>query len=141
RIDRVQDPVDPQRKDDGLTPGASQTIIVNSNTNWAQQLEIWKTPYGFLKAAAANNATVKSQSVGGKEYNVVTFMGQNKAKVNGYINDQNMLERVETWIDNAVTGDTLLDISYTAYKDFAGAKFPTEIVEKQGGYPTMDFTV
>jgi glyoxylase-like metal-dependent hydrolase (beta-lactamase superfamily II) len=52
-----------------------------------------------------------------------------------------MLERVETWVDNAVTGDTLLDISYTGYKDFSGAKFPTKIVEKQGGYPTLDLTV
>jgi glyoxylase-like metal-dependent hydrolase (beta-lactamase superfamily II) len=141
RIDRVQEPIDPQRKGGGLTPGATQTIIVNANTGWTQQLEIWKTPYGFLRAATANNATVKSQTVGGKKYNVVTFMGQNKAKVNGYINEQNMLERVETWIDNAVTGDTLLDISYTGYKDFAGAKFPTKIVEKQGGYPTLDLTV
>src|SRR5262245_26552690 len=141
RIDRVPEPVDPTRKGGGLAPAASQTIIVNANTGWAQQLEIWKTPYGFLRAATANNATVKSQTVGGKKFNVVTFMGQNKAKVNGYINDQNMLERVETWIDNAITGDTVLDIGYNSYKDFAGAKFPTKIVEKQGGYPTLDLTV
>src|SRR5262245_50485911 len=141
RIDRVPEPVDPQRKGGGLAPAATQTIIVNANTGWAQQLEIWKTPYGFLRAATANNATVKPQTVAGKKYSVVTFTGQNKAQVNGYINDQNMLERVETWIDNAVTGDTLLDISYTGYKDFGGAKFPTKIVEKQGGYPTLDLTV
>src|SRR2546422_3116754 len=87
----------------------NQTVIVNANTPWVNQLEIWMTPYGFLKAAAANNATVKSQTIGGKKYNVVTFMGQNKAKVNGYISEQNMVDRVETWIDNAMLGDMLFD--------------------------------
>jgi len=66
-------------------------------------------PYGFLRAATANNATVKPQTMGGKKYNVLTFMGQNKAPVTGYINDQNMVERVETRIDNAMLGDMFRD--------------------------------
>ena len=36
----------------------NQTIIVNAGTPWVQQLEIWMTPHGFLRAAAARNATV-----------------------------------------------------------------------------------
>src|SRR5437016_2940473 len=119
----------------------NQTIVVNANTPWVQQLEIWMTPYGFLRAAAANNATVKSQTIGGKKYNVVTFMGQNKAKVNGYINEQKMVERVETWIDNNVLGDMLFDATYADYKDFAGLKFPSRIMQTQGGYPILDLAV
>ena len=46
-------------------------------------------PHGFLRAAATRNATVEAKTVGGKKYNVVTFVGDNKAKVNGYINEQN----------------------------------------------------
>ena len=42
-------------------------------TAWAQQLEIWITPWGFLKGAAANNATVRAQTVGGRRYQVVTW--------------------------------------------------------------------
>src|SRR6185503_14277945 len=76
RIDRVAEPISPQRRGGGLAPAATQTIVVNPNTGWAQQLEIWKTPFGFLQAAAANNATVKAQTVGGKKYNVVSFTGQ-----------------------------------------------------------------
>src|SRR6267142_6930181 len=87
----------------------NQTIVVNANTPWVQQLEIVMLPQGFLRAAAANAAgngvTAKAQTVGGKKYTVVSFQGQNKAAVNGYINDQNMVERVETWIDNPVLGD------------------------------------
>ena len=141
RIERVFMPLSPARRGGGLLPAATQTIVINANTNWAQQLDHWMTPYGFLRAAATNNATVQSQKVGGKTYSVVTFMAQNKAKVNGYINDQKMIEKVETWIDNPVTGDTLLESVYTGYKDFGGLKFPSRIVRRQGDYPVLDLTV
>ena len=59
----------------------NQVIVVNANTPWAQQLEIWMSPHGFLKAASMKSATGKTQSVAGKKYNVVTFMGDNKAAV------------------------------------------------------------
>src|SRR6266436_5958637 len=39
------------------TPG--QQNITPQNTAWAQQLEIWTTPWGFLKGAAANKAIVR----------------------------------------------------------------------------------
>src|SRR5215831_3362803 len=119
----------------------NQTVVVSANTPWVQQLEVWMMPHGFLQAAAKNNATVSSKTVGGKKYNVLTFTGQNKAKVNGYINEQNMVERVETWIDNAMLGDMLFDATYTDYKDFNGVKFPTKIVQKQGDYPILDLTI
>ena len=51
---------------------------------------------------------------------------------------ENMLDRVETWVDNPMLGDTLVEATYNGYKDFGGAKFPTSIVDKQGGYPTLD---
>ena len=141
RIDRVPEPIDPQRRGGGLPPAQTQTVIFNANTPWPQQLEIWMTPSGFLRAATTNNATVKSQTMGGKKYNVLTFTGKNNAKVNGYINDQNMVEKVENLIDNPMLGDTPVEVSYTDYKDFGGVKFPTRIVQKQGGFPTLDLTV
>ena len=119
----------------------SQTIIVGSDTPWVQQLEIVLMPHGFLRAAAAKNATVETKTVGGKKYSVVSFLGDNKAKVNGYINAQNLVERVETWIDNPFFGDMPFEAIYTDYKDAGGAKFPMHIVQKQGGYPIFDLTV
>ena len=119
----------------------AQTIIVDGNTPWVQQLEIWMLPHGFLRAAVRNNATVKTQTVSGKRYNVVTFTGQNKAAVNGYINDQNLVERVETVIDNPVLGDMPFEAVYSEYKEFGGVKFPTRIVQRQGGHPVFDLTV
>src|SRR5262245_6773370 len=119
----------------------SQTIIVGPTTPWVQQLEIWMMPHAFVKAATARNATVKSQTVGGKRYTVVTFTGDNKALVNGYINDQHLIDKVETWIDSPYLGDMLFEASYSNYRDFNGVKFPMKIVQKQGDYPIFDLTV
>ena len=119
----------------------SQTIIVNATTPWVSQLEIWMMPHGFVRAAQSRNATVKSQTVSGKRYDVVTFRGDNKALVNGYINDQHLVERVETWIDTAYLGDTLFEATYADYKDVGGAKFPMKIGQRQGGYPIFDLNV
>jgi glyoxylase-like metal-dependent hydrolase (beta-lactamase superfamily II) len=119
----------------------NQTIIIGASTPWVQQLEIWMMPHGFLRAAAARNATVEARTVDGKRYNVVTFVGDNKAKVNGYINAQNIVERVETWIDHPVLGDMLFEAVYSDFKDIGGAQFPMHIVQRQGGHPIFDLNV
>src|SRR5690349_17762663 len=48
----------------------NQTIVVNAGTPWVQQLEIVMMPHGFLRTAAARNATVEAKTIGGKKYNV-----------------------------------------------------------------------
>jgi glyoxylase-like metal-dependent hydrolase (beta-lactamase superfamily II) len=118
-----------------------QTIVVAADTPWAQQLEIWMLPQGFLRAAAARNATAESKTVNGKKFTVISFTGDNKAKVNGYVNAQNVVERVETWIDHPVVGDMPFEAIYSDYKTVDGVQFPMHIVQKQGGYPIYDLTV
>ena len=146
RVDRVRIQGENPPRGGGQQPirgeqPQTQTIVVGANTPWVQQLEIWMTPYGFLKAAAMNNATMRAQTIGGQKYSVVSFTGQNKAKVNGYINAQNMVEKVETWIDDALLGDLLFDSVYSDYKDFGGVKFPTRIIQSQGGSPIFDLRI
>jgi glyoxylase-like metal-dependent hydrolase (beta-lactamase superfamily II) len=108
---------------------------------WASQFEAWVTPIGFLKGALANSATVQTKTVAGKKYNVVTYKVGSKYKVSGYIDDQSMVSKVETLVDNPVLGDMPVEATYSDYKDFHGLKFPTKIVETQGGFPVMDLTV
>jgi glyoxylase-like metal-dependent hydrolase (beta-lactamase superfamily II) len=84
---------------------------------------------------------MKSETLDGAKYNVATFTLQNKYKVTGYINDRNMVEKVQTWIDNDVLGDMLAENWYSVYKDFNGVKFPTLIVEKQGCFPVLILSV
>jgi glyoxylase-like metal-dependent hydrolase (beta-lactamase superfamily II) len=119
----------------------AQTQVNGFREPWAQQFEVWVNPAGFLKGALSNSATVQSKTVSGKKYNVVSFTAESKYKVNGYINDQNMIEKVETWVDNPVLGDMPVEVSYSDYKEFHGMKFPTKIAEKQGGYPVLDLTI
>jgi glyoxylase-like metal-dependent hydrolase (beta-lactamase superfamily II) len=99
-------------------------------------MEVWTTPHGFLKAAAANNATSQA-GTGGSE---VSFtVGKNRYV--GTINAQNQVERVQTWIDNPVLGDTPVEFAYSDYRDFNGVMFPGHIVRTQGGHPVLDITV
>lgn len=119
----------------------NQSVVVDANTPWAQQLEIWMTPYGFLKAAVNHHANAKPISKAGRRYMLLSFVGENKAAVNGYINEQNLLERVETLTDNPMLGDTPLTFVYSDYKDFGRLKFPSHIVESQGDHPILDVTI
>jgi glyoxylase-like metal-dependent hydrolase (beta-lactamase superfamily II) len=126
------------------TQGAGQQTITPQNTAWAQQLEIWITPWGFLKGAAANNATARTQTVGGRRYQEVTFNAPVKSpggqpyRVVGYINNQNLVERVQTRLENPIFGDMLVEAEYTHYRDGAnGLKFPAQIVQTRGGWPTF----
>src|SRR5579864_9513599 len=102
-----------------------------------RQLQIWLTPHGFLNGAMQNNATAK-KGKGGTE---VSFTAMGKFKVVGTIDSQNMVTKTETWMPNPVLGDMLVETDYSAYKDFNGVKFPTVIVQNQGGHPVLDLAV
>ena len=107
----------------------------------ARQLQLAITPHGFVKAATEASPTVASRTVDGKRFTVVSFTWKGKYKVNGYVNSQNLLEKVETWMPEPLLGDMLVENTFTDYRDFAGVKFPGKIVQKQGGFPVLDLTV
>ena len=82
-----------------------------SSQPWANSLELYITPWGFLKGAAENNATASRRKVDGKNYTVLTWSPAVKAPsgksyvINGYVNDQNIVDRVETWLGDNIMGD------------------------------------
>jgi glyoxylase-like metal-dependent hydrolase (beta-lactamase superfamily II) len=104
-------------------------------------LQIWLTPHGFLKGAAANNATVKTATVRGRSSRTVSFNAFGKYTVTGTINDQNLVEHVETKVANPFYGDMVLEADYSDYRDVNGVKLPMKIVQKQGGFPMLDLPV
>ena len=59
----------------------------------------------------------------------------------GTINAKNEVDKVQTWMDTPVLGDTLVETVYSDYKDFGGIVFPAHIVRTQGGHPVLDITV
>lgn len=101
-------------------------------------MEIWTTPHGFVKAALANNATSQPVEGGGSD---VSFMVGGKYRYEGRINASSHVERVSTWIDNTVMGDTPVEIAYSDYRDFGGAMFPGRIARTQGGHPALELNV
>jgi glyoxylase-like metal-dependent hydrolase (beta-lactamase superfamily II) len=117
---------------------------MQANSNWNQGLNVWTTPWGFLKGAAASGAaTVRQQ--GGQQ--VVSFSPAVKSPsgqpytVSGYINGQNLVTKVETRVDNAVAGDLLVEFEYSNYQNMNGVQVPGRIVQRQAGMPTFDATV
>ena len=102
-----------------------------------RMLALWATPQGFVKAAMANNATTR-QARGGTE---VTFTTGGKYKMVGTINGQGQVEKVQTWIDQSIVGDMLVETTYSGYRNFGGVTFPARIVQTQDGYPALDLTI
>lgn len=101
-----------------------------------RQLQIWLTPHGFLKGALANNGRVKRGKV-----TTVTFTTPGKQRVIGTISSDHVVEKVKSWMDNPVLGDMSVETTYSDYRDFGGFKFPTRMVQKQGGFPAFELTV
>jgi glyoxylase-like metal-dependent hydrolase (beta-lactamase superfamily II) len=124
-----------------------QVNLVSANHAWAmqganatpqpaaaaqRQLELWLTPHGFLKAAmTAANPVVLTRNEGGegggpkRRVTVVSIMLPGPYRVNASINADNLIERVQTWVPNAVIGDMYYETVYSEYKTFGAVKFPT----------------
>ncbi|HYR87791.1 MAG TPA: MBL fold metallo-hydrolase [Terriglobia bacterium] len=103
--------------------------------------QIWLTPHGFIKAAIANNATVKTENVRGAKKTAISFTAPNKARFEGLLNEQNLVEQIVTWLDNPVLGDITFEAAFKDYRDFGGVKFPTRILQREAGYPILDVTI
>ena len=118
--------------------------ISSTNPAWAQQLEIWVSPWGFLMGAQQNNATARRRTVDGEQLTELAWESPVKApggaayRVVGYVNGDNLVTRVDTWLENPVFGDMLVTTEYSDYRDNLGLKYPAAIVQKRGGWPTFD---
>ncbi len=99
--------------------------------------EIWATPQGFVRAALANQASTRATRDGTE----VSFSVGGKARYVGLLNGRGQVERVQTWIDNPVLGDTLVETLFSDYQDFGGLQFPAHIVRSEGGFPVLDIQV
>ena len=108
-------------------------VAVTTANNFNNEIQFAMLPLGFLKMALEKNATVSKE----KKFTVLSFPMENgtayKTTVKGYIDDKGLVDRVETMIDQGMLGDTKWEATFSNYKDFGGVKFPTSIVQRQGG--------
>src|SRR5216117_1420596 len=134
----------------GLAPGAEQRQNFAARGDFAwnvtgetvspvpvtladRQLQLWTTPHGVIKMAMASNAAVQG--------NTFSFTAPGRFRVRVSISGQNLVEKIEAVVPNAVLGDMPVEIQYSDYKDFGGVKFPMKIKQTIGGHPTLDLTV
>jgi glyoxylase-like metal-dependent hydrolase (beta-lactamase superfamily II) len=134
----------------GMAPGGEQRQnfaargdfawnVVGDATNPApvalldRQLQLWTTPHGVVKMAMANNATVQG--------NTISFVVPGRFRVRVTVDSQNLVEKIDAVVPNAVLGDMPVEIRYSDYKDVGGVKFPMKIRQTIGGHPTLDLTV
>jgi glyoxylase-like metal-dependent hydrolase (beta-lactamase superfamily II) len=160
---RVIDLSGPTSRQTGATnnigPGGSTTVTPGTffqqvtpqqadlSQPWGGSLELYITPWGFLKGAAENNASVSRRRVDGRDYTVLTWSPAVKAPsgkaytVNGYLNGQNLVERVETWLEDNIMGDMQIVAAYTGWKNVGGVMAPAKIVQTRGGWPYFEADV
>jgi glyoxylase-like metal-dependent hydrolase (beta-lactamase superfamily II) len=160
---RVIDLTAPASRQTGATnnigPGGSTTVTPGTffqqvtpqqadvSQPWAASLDFYITPWGFLKGAAERDATVSRRRINGRNYTVVTWSPAVKAPsgrnyvINGYVNEQNMVDRVETWLGENIMGDMHILATYTDWKDFSGVMAPAKIVQTRGGWPFFEVDV
>ena len=123
------------------------TQQADTSQPWNGSLEFYITPWGFLKGAAEHNPLVSRRRVDGKNYTVLMWNPKVKAAsgasyvINGYISEQNLVERVETWLGENIMGDMHIVATYTGWKDFGGVMAPTKIVQTRGGWPFFEVDV
>ena len=98
-----------------------------------RQFQLWATPHGVVKAAMAHKATVKGRTI--------SFTVPGRFTIKATVNNKNLVEKVEGLVAHPVVGNLPVEVSYSAYDDFGGVKFPRTIQHSAGGFPSLTLTV
>jgi glyoxylase-like metal-dependent hydrolase (beta-lactamase superfamily II) len=134
------------RNDQFVSPGYAWNVAggnpqVRTRDVTERTHQLWITPHGVVRAAMKNNAMVQFQDKGGKSLAAVSFTEPGRFVATVYINDDYLVERVESRAPDAVLGDLPTVTTYSDYRDFGGVKFPSRIRQSQGGHPVLDVAV
>lgn len=103
--------------------------------------QLWITPHGVIKAAMRNNATLQWRTQNGKSLAAVSFTQPGRFVATAFIDEDYLVERIESRLPDPVLGETTVVTRYSAYRDFGGVKFPGRIEQSQGGHPVLDVAV
>ncbi len=104
---------------------------------WAQEHRTWLSPPGFLKGAEDNGVSLSMQD-GQTVLSWMTPASQTSPSgvpytVNAYINDDNLIVKTETWLEDDFMGDMNVSSVYSDYEEMDGVMVPTTVEIWQGG--------
>jgi len=127
-----------------LEPPVAGTHIISSpadTSSWRQQMEVWLTPWGFVKGAQSNGADSSSVTMDGMTYTKFTFQSPEtmaspsgmRYTVNGYVNADNLVVRTETWVEDNLLGDMHVVEVFEDYMSFNGLMVPLTFEQQRGG--------
>ena len=86
-------------------------------------------------------STLRWRTVAGKSQATVSFTEPGLYAATAFINDDYLVERVESRVPDAVLGETEVVTVYSDYRDYGGVKFPARIQQSAGGHPVLDVNV
>jgi glyoxylase-like metal-dependent hydrolase (beta-lactamase superfamily II) len=134
----------PETGQGGIRPipfGPNVNTAVRNGQTPDGALQIWLTPHGFLKGAAANAASLTTTPRDRNGLLSLSFKAFDKYTVTGMLNRDNLVERVRTTVAHPLYGDSVIEAQYSGYQDVGGVKFPSRIIQSQGGFPLLDVPV
>ena len=100
----------------------------------AFQHDLWTSPHGVVKAALADGATMR-----GSTFEIAR---EGRFRARATVNGQNLVEKIESWIDSPVLGDMAVVTTYSDYRDYGGRQasepHPPEHGRLPGARPDRD---
>lgn len=121
---------------------------IAADAAWPNQIDIWLTPWGFLRGATQYGAEVGSSTMSGAEYTTLTWRSPEtqtspsgmRYTVTGYVNGQNLVERVETQVEHPVAGDLDMAATFSNYQTMDGVMVPARIEQTTAGVTSFTVT-
>jgi glyoxylase-like metal-dependent hydrolase (beta-lactamase superfamily II) len=103
--------------------------------------DLWITPHGVIKAAIREKATLSMRTQGGRVFGTVSFAVPGVMTATAFINENLLVERVESRLSDAVLGDISVVTTYSDYRDHGGVKFPARIEQTQEGMMVLSVAI
>ena len=125
----------PETQQGGIRPipfGPNVITTLRNGQTPDGALQIWLTPHGFLKGAAANAATLTATPRDRNGSLSLSFKAFDKYTVTGTLTRDNLVERVRTTVAHPLYGDSVIENQYSGYQDVGGVKFPSRMIQRQG---------
>ena len=120
-------------------------VVAQPTAGDQRMIDLYLTPHGFVKGAlAASDVTAATvmmaiddrtiQKIGGPAGRQVTYIAYSVGdyKIMGAVDDQNMVERTQTWLPDPLLGDLSWQWDYTGYEDQGDFMFPSRLHHHAG---------